>query len=87
MVTGFVSARIISDRAIEANATFRNRDYATAAVGLEKRIGREWAVKGEYDYTRQRFEGEFGPGKSNSFLLSVVYEPHRETESVGRYRR
>ncbi len=87
LLSGFVAARAFKDKALDSTASFRERTYAVATVGLEKRFLREWAVRAEYDFTHQDYQDGIGPGISNALLLSLIYEPRRETQSVGRYRR
>ncbi len=86
LLSGFVAVRAFKDKAADPSATFRARTYSVASVGLEKRFLREWSVRGEYDFTHQDFENGLGPGNSNAVLVSIIYEPRRETQSVGRYR-
>jgi hypothetical protein len=87
LTSGFFALRGIKDQALDSGAVFRDRSYGVATLGAEMRFRREWSLRAEYDYTRQKYKGDPGPGKSNAFMLSVVYEPKRETDSVGRYRR
>lgn len=88
LVSGFVAVRALSDKAADTRAVFRGRNYGIGSIGLEKRFLRQWSVRGQYNYTYQDYKGDgFGREVSNMFELSVVYEPRRETASVGRYQR
>lgn len=88
LFSGFFAARAMSDKAADPRATYRDRTYGVASIGVEERLRPQWTIRGQYDYTYQDYARDgFGPERSNMFQLSLVYEPKRETASVGRYQR
>jgi hypothetical protein len=82
----YAGARALRDDAADSRPNFNKRTYAIATLGFEWRPLRAWSVTGEYNFTHQKFTNDPQAAKSNSFMLSLVYEPHREVASVGRYR-
>jgi hypothetical protein len=78
-MTGFLALRgIRTVSAVEEDfGDIRDRDYVTASTGFEWRASRQFSLRGNYEYTRQKFEGEPQDGVSNGVNVSVVYEPRR----------
>jgi hypothetical protein len=77
--TGWINARASRDTALREDlVTFRDRDYAAGTLGFEWRLAREFSVVAEYDFRWQEREGEPSDATSNAFLLSIVYQRHRE---------
>ncbi len=76
---GHLGARANRDTALSDDlGTFRDRDYATGALGLEWRMTREFSLVGQYDVTWQEHETDPSDATSNAFRLSIVYERHRK---------
>jgi hypothetical protein len=86
LFAGFIGARAYKDQAADSRASFRERKYAVGNLGIEWRFLRAWTLSAEYSFTRQKYSTDTDPAKSNAGLISIIYEPHRETASVGRYR-
>lgn len=76
---GHLGARANRDAALSEDlGTFRDRDYATGAVGFEWRMTREFSLVGQYDVTWQEYETNPSAATSNAFRLSIVYERRRK---------
>jgi hypothetical protein len=77
---GFIGARAIYDQPVHgAGATALAADhYYFATAGFEWRVQRGFAVIGSYDFTNSEYAGPLA--RSNSILVSLVYEPHRPAE-------
>jgi hypothetical protein len=54
----FTGLRGIQDRAVESDALYRTRQYATGDLGFEWRVLQQLSVVAAVDYTWQEFEGD-----------------------------
>lgn len=61
-------------------------DYTAASAALQYQITRNYRISGEYDFTWQRFQGE-PSARSNSFILSVIWQPLSRYNPVPDYNR
>ncbi len=78
MVSGFVALRgIRTVEAVSGVSSVPNRSYATGSTGLEWRLTRDYSLEASYTYTWQKFQNDPLHAASNSFGVSIVYEPHR----------
>lgn len=77
---GFIGARAIYDQPVHGAvaATVAADHYYFATAGFEWRVQRQFSVVGSYDFTESEYGGPLG--RSNSILISLVYEPHRPAE-------
>jgi hypothetical protein len=74
----FTGVRGTRDQAVASNTAFRDRNYATADLGMEWRILQQLSLVAAVDYTWQEFDSEAFPGsESGGATLSFVYEPRR----------
>jgi hypothetical protein len=78
LVSGLAAIRGVRDTAAQDEIDFRERRYIVASLGVEWRLNREWALQTNYDYRRQKYEGDRSEGTSNQLVVSVVYEPRRD---------
>ena len=86
LFSGFVAARFLKDSAADGNNGFDGRTYGIGSVGFEWRFLRAWSLTGQYDYTRQKYQLSPEAAKSNAVTLTISYEPHRETATIGSFR-
>lgn len=85
LLSAFVGLRALKDSAADGDEVlFRGRRYGVASLGLQWRASRNWAVLAQYNYTRQKYDGEPTSAKSNSAFLSVVYEPKADLNQAPR---
>lgn len=77
-VSGIAAVRYVRDSAAQDEADYRDRRYVVGSLGLEWRLTREWALLTNYDYRRQKYDGDPSEGTSNQLVISVVYEPRRD---------
>lgn len=77
-VAGIAAVRYVRDSAAQDQADYRDRRYLVGSLGVEWRLSREWALLTNYDYRRQKYEGDSGEGTSNQVVVSIVYEPRRD---------
>jgi opacity protein-like surface antigen len=54
-----------------------DRDYQRYRAGLEWQFTQSWSIEGAYTYTAQDFSNQPTDADSNSFTISVIYEPPR----------
>lgn len=73
----FTGLRGIQDQAVESDALYRKRKYATSDLGFEWRVLRQLSVMASVDYTWQEFEGDTQDATSSGAALSFIYEPRR----------
>ena len=75
---GWVGARYQRDTALSEDISpFRDRDYATGALGFEWRMTRDFSLVGQYEAKWQEFEDDPSDASGNAFQLSVVYQWRR----------
>jgi hypothetical protein len=73
----FGGLRGIQDRAVESDALYRRRQYATGDIGVEWRVRQQLSIVATADYTWQEFEGDPVESTSGGGMLSFVFEPRR----------
>ena len=74
---GFIGLRGIKDTALQSSTTFTGERYATAAVGFEWRLYRQFSVTSQYIYTSRKTDLFPSSANSNAIEVSLIYEPHR----------
>jgi hypothetical protein len=74
---GYVGGYLIRDESVTSGGTYVPRRYYTALAGLEWRVLRALAVRGEVGHSSQEYVGESGAADGNSARVSVVYRPRR----------
>ena len=74
---GYLGGYVIRDEPVTANGFFLPRRFYTALAGLEWRLLRALAVRGEIGRVRQEFVGDSEVANGNSARVSVVYRPRR----------
>lgn len=77
-VAGIAAVRYVRDSAAQDEEDFRDRRYVVGSLGVEWRLTREWALLTNYDYRRQKYDGDPSEGTSNQLVVSIVYEPRRD---------
>ena len=74
---GYVGGYLIRDESVTASGSYVPRRYYTALAGLEWRVLRALAVRGEVGHSSQEYVGESETADGNSARVSVVYRPRR----------
>lgn len=77
---GFLGVRAIYDQPVKGSAavTAPTQRYNFGTTGFEWRVQRGLSVIGAYDFTDSHYGGP--SARSNTILVSLVYEPHRPAE-------
>jgi hypothetical protein len=76
-LSAYVGGYVIRDEAVSAGGLNIPRRYNTALAGLEWRVLRALAVRGEIARSYQAFEGDLTTADGNSVRVSLAYRPRR----------
>ncbi len=73
--------RGLHDDAVDSDALFAERNYATGDVGVQWRWQEELSLRFAYNYTWQEFRGAVDDATSSGAMVSVIYQPTQRRPS------
>jgi hypothetical protein len=71
------SARGVRDEQSTEQDDFQERRYASASLGFEWRMSRQFTLEGGYVYVWRSIENQPNDAESNRLYFGVTWEPHR----------